>query len=208
MFYHDPHLNVEAAQKADSIPGAAKELRGLADRVIPCGSPYTVVEKYLELEKLGYVKDTVSVTMVIIQGFILFFHSDIETTRQFIQNWEPKKKNKVPQNVLVKMIYKRFAELDSFAIHSNESVTKNKATGQAWFQNMVCVEIPEFRTISQFTQWAESFENKGLRLTYMGNDFPYWYRRFKKEILTKPELCDQDISMATDLLISHKVMAS
>lgn len=207
MIYHDIELNFLARNKAEKVPNGYRDLKTYADRNLACGTHYRVVEALTSVDAFGYIQNEYDITLVAIPGSLLFFHKNLEQTREFLKEWEPKLKKKVPANVLVKMICGRFESLDKIINENNGTVRRYKGSQNNWYEKYQEVQYPEWRSVSEIREWTKAILDDRTVLTFMYHDINSWWKKFQREILSKPELTDHDISSATDLMISSRVMS-
>jgi len=211
MFYHSYNLDKIAQDKVDSIPGGTSQLRKLAANTLSCGNHSLVITHIKSLQDMGYLSQE-DVTMVSIPNFILFFHMNFETTEKFIEEWEPKKKAKVPDSVLTKMIFGRLQQLDNMIKESNTTVMRYRENGNMnqniFYTEYGILENPEFHTVANFNVWADKhIVNKSVR-SFLGMEAVSWLKKFKKQVFSKPELNDEVFASAMNLLISSRIMNS
>jgi hypothetical protein len=205
MFATDAELDKLASHKSDI--GCRKQLKEAADKYVPCGSHVNIVWTLQMAEEDGYLRPDIVLTVVCINQGILFFRKPLEEVRQIVQDITPQRKAKIPSKVLTRMTAIRLNKLKGY-------IREHNASAQAhykWQLNMsnngaasvptppVQFEMPDLRTIEQARNFLQS---------YNGN-MQYYVNKLKKEmerdIFSRPELTDSDVSFAMDLVIMGTV---
>lgn len=206
--FHDPQLNELALKKCDL--GARSAIKEVADIVRVAGDTDVIVATWLEAQRIGSLREDFILTIVQIPAGIAYFYKPIDEVRILIENAQPKTKGKVPNRTLTKMIAARINALkkeiqtdyDSKLNHHNFVKTNPAYANQLhkYPQPVLHTFLSDINTKArleeEFERWAQIQQWSGSRML----------RKLRKELLSKPELTDQDVKEAYDLVLAGQVM--
>ena len=203
MLYHDYELDTLADNKAEQ--GCRAKLKRAANNYLSVGNQKKTLSAYQTADSFGHLRNDMNLTIVCINQGMLFFNKTLAETFEVVQGIEPDVKGKVPSSVLVKMlanrldkIVKSIKERNQYAMDSYKwQLESAKSRGLQLPPMPVMIESPEFRTIDQLKSY---FTQK------IGYSVEHSMRKeFNKNIFTKPELTDKDVSDAMNLVIMGQV---
>lgn len=188
MIYYDNRLNILASQKSEE--GCRESLKSLANYYSSKATYSRTLSFYEEAQERGHIRD-INLTIVMINGGVLFFEMTPQEAKKLILKATPKLKKASPPSILVRMMEKRIRKIHESVQSHNEITGHLKNSGS----------IPDFRTI----QSIRSFLSK-TNLMYSEYYFSRILLDLEKHVFNKQELTDQSVSDAMDLVIPSLVM--
>lgn len=196
MLYDDQDLNSLVWQKVTD--GCHPEIKKKS-HFFPLKN--NVLEVYKRAFQLGHLKEDLDITVVPSQHGTYIFEMKPELVKPLVLNTQKPVKQSVPKKVLQKMIALRFNK----TIEALKEINQNELSSYNFRRHsigMTDVEVPvphvfpELRTIQQARDW---YSVGRISTTKVGSDF-------LDNVLSKPELTDQDISEAMDLVVVGDIM--
>lgn len=205
--FHDPALDEIATKKCDL--GARHEIKRHADHVRVTGDADVVIRTWQEADKEGSLRDGFNLTFVRIPQALVYFYKPIHEVVPLIESAQPKVKGKVVSKVIVKMIARRINDV-MVDIHShNESQLNsyNFRKANPNYAGNTNVTPPVPFVINGDIDTKEKLEAEFIRWSGVSN----WngvrsLRHLRKDLLSKPELTDQDVKEAWNLVLAGQVM--
>lgn len=206
MIYSIPDLDKLANEKADD--GCRPLLKAAANKYITCGDHSKIIEAYRIADTEGHLRSDLVLTMVSIIGGILFFNKSPESVWEIVREMVPPVKGKLPSTTLQKMVALRIKELIKMVRYQNQSYINTynwqaedaKKGGKPLPAYPTLIPEPDFKTLNELNHWLDN------------SPFPYKYeierfaKKFRKQVLNKPELTDQDVAGGMNLVTMGLVM--
>lgn len=201
MFYHSNDLDSMASKKADE--GCRQVLKRSADVVKPCGDHAKIISAYEIANANGHLRPEMTLTIVGLNQVLLFFYKDLETTTELIKAARPEIKGEVPKAVLIKMAALRLSNLvKEVKQHNYSQLQSYKWMVESYNKDPknhfapvapVAINIPDLRTVESIRDFIKS-NPKVYQIRHM-------LPKFEKDLFSKSELTDNEISSAMDQVI-------
>lgn len=199
MIHHSDDLD-KIAQEKDFL-GCRASLKAGATRYVSCAKHKVYLQAFEHAYREGYIRPELEVTLVFINQGVLVYERPIQDVRPIVESAQTTVKAKVPSSVIQKMLISRFREIQRIVRTENTYYADPVFNKMNTYHN---IQMPQFRTIQSvrdFLDFASQRQNSGLNF-----DFSAIRTEMKKTVLRKPELTDDDVSVATDMLSIQDVM--
>lgn len=196
MLYHDYELDRLAYEKSET--GCRDELKRKANKIWTFGRIWEVLNIYKFAHESDHLDWRKNLTIVKVGTNVMFFNQELESVRKMIEDMVPKKKRRLPSSVIQKIIVKRIREIH-YHVHSMNRLyeTQVKATSSP-----ILEQIPRFDSIQSLKDWFEN--NRGNR--YAAHDVVRLEKQFIRYVFSKPEITDDDVKAASDLVCVSELM--
>ncbi len=196
--YYDDQLTALAWDKAEK--GCRKPIKEGCDFYEVVGDSDKFIKHLQKADQMGFMKEDLVLTIIRVNQAVCFFKKPIEEVRKFIEGVQPVVKGEVGPKVLDKMVYIRLCrvkrEIDQ---HNHYVITYpnhvSKTTG--------LMDFPELRTIQQLKEFLVRFEIQHYNGQWGAKRL---VNAFHKEVISKPELLDENVSRGYDLYTINGIM--
>lgn len=200
-FYHDDGLDKLAKQKCDA--GCRKQLKGMAARYIHTGIGPEMIESMEFARNQGYLKPDLDVTYVLINQGLLVFNELVESVKCKINNVNKADKVPTPRKVLVKMCAIRINRIRRLYEGYNK-YSKDASRHTSISAGVVPLyEVPEDVNTTAKLKHAYEHGKRSLSYHWMVSGQCKAFEQF----LNSPELTDQIVSEAWDLVLTGSVLS-
>lgn len=206
MIHHLDSLDKLANDKANE--GCRAELKKLADRFVACGNHDKMIETYRLADHLGHLNSSLVLTIVSINQGLLFFQKSPDDVKDLISKLTPTPKGRVGDLILTRMAAVRIKRIHDLVAtnnnHNKQMYEWQVSQGKGNIGSPPVYEpLPELRTIQEIRNYVDESKHPLFRW-----DWRKLKDRLEKELLNKPELTDENISLGMDLVIAGQVMSA
>jgi len=203
MIHRNSELETHINDKAETINGYRAYIKGLATRFMVCGSPDVVYSTFSKAQEFGYIPQ-MEVTMVWIgNGYLFFDGMTPPQVREMMERVKAPIKKATSSAVLQKMLAGRIREIHNLVEQENGFIARRNEWNN---KNEAMMAYPEFRTIQSIRDYFLPYETSPV-VSPFHHSMKMFRKRIEREVLSKPEVTDDDVSRATDMLIVNAVMA-